>query len=254
MAERRSRRWASIHPLLQATRRRNEEVLLIEHSFYSTTPEASANVASSYGARGSSGRTSARRTATSPPPPAAHPVAEAPRGDQGRALGPEGRRTTSASPDLVLEEFPGSAHRADASRPGGVHPSRSAASSTRSGASPPSASTRRRSGGRWNAKMAHALAHCLTVRDRFPTASSTCGSGTRCRTRSGQARAHLRARAGLAMTPRPRPPCSASSRRIPRGPAAAPVHAGGVRAQRPPASSATSPPIRERFIRRPRAG
>ena len=38
---------ASIHPL-QATAP-DEEVLLIEHSFYSTTPEASANVAS-YGA------------------------------------------------------------------------------------------------------------------------------------------------------------------------------------------------------------
>lgn len=153
---------ASIHPL-QATAP-DEEVLLLEHSFYSSTPEASANVAS-YGEW--LGRQDQR--------PAYRYLRRLLQliQWQKRRAGVHAERWVLKTPhhlafaDLVLDEFPDAlivqTHRDP------VESIPSLASFIHALWSLVSEHVDAKEIGRqWNAKMAHALAHCLAVRDQRP--------------------------------------------------------------------------------------
>jgi hypothetical protein len=153
---------ASMHPL-EATAP-DEEILLLEHSFYSTTPEASANVPS-YGEW--LGRQDQR--------PAYRYLRRLLQliQWQKRRAGIRAQRWVLKTPhhlgfaDLLLDEFPDAlvvqTHRdpleSIPSLASMIHALWSLAAEHVDA---------KEIGRQWNAKMAHALAHSLAVRDRYP--------------------------------------------------------------------------------------
>jgi len=153
---------ASMHPL-EATAP-DEEILLLEHSFYSSTPEASANVAS-YGAW-------LARQDQRPAYRYLRRLLQLIQWQKRRA-GIRAERWVLKTPhhlgfaDLLLDEFPDAlvvqTHRDPVesipSLASMIHALWSLASDRVDA---------REIGRQWNAKMAHALAHCLAVRDRHP--------------------------------------------------------------------------------------
>jgi hypothetical protein len=152
----------SIHPL-EATAP-DEEILLLEHSFYSTTPEGTVNVPS-YGEWLS-------RQDHRPAYRYLRRLLQLIQWQQRRA-GSRAQRWVLKTPhhlayaDLVLEEFPDSllvqTHRdpleSIPSLASFIHALWSLVSERVDA---------KEIGRQWNAKMAHALAHCLAVRDRYP--------------------------------------------------------------------------------------
>jgi len=153
---------ASMHPL-DATAP-DEEILLLEHSFYSTTPEASANVPS-YGEW-------LTRQDQRPAYRYLHRLLQLIQWRQRRA-GSRAERWVLKTPhhlafaDLLLDEFPDAllvqTHRdpleSIPSLASMIHALRSLAAERVDAQA---------IGRQWNAKMAHALAHCLAVRERYP--------------------------------------------------------------------------------------
>ena len=184
----------SMHPL-EATAP-DEEILLLEHSFYSTTPEASANVAS-YGEWLS-------RQDQRPAYRYLHRLLQLIQWQQRRA-GRRGERWVLKTPhhlafaDLVLEEFPDAllvqTHRdpleSIPSLASMIHALWSLASERVDA---------KEIGRQWNAKMAHALAHCLAVRDRYPDRFVDVWFRDAVQDPVGQAR-RIYAAAGMSMTP-----------------------------------------------------
>ena len=185
---------ASMHPL-QATAP-DEEVLLIEHSFYSSLPESNANVAS-YAAW-------LERQDQRPAYRYLHRLLQLLQWQKRRA-GVRGERWVLKTPhhlgfaDLLLDEFPGAlivqTHRdpmeSIPSICSFIHALWSLAAERVDA---------KEVGRQWNAKMAHALAHCLTVRDRFPDRFVDVWFRDAVQDTVGQAR-RIYAAAGLAMTP-----------------------------------------------------
>ena len=185
---------ASMHPL-QATAP-DEEVLLIEHSFYSSLPESNANVAS-YAAW-------LERRDQRPAYRYLHRLLQLLQWQKRRA-GIRAERWVLKTPhhlgfaDLVLEEFPGAVivqtHRdpmeSIPSICSFIHALWSLASEQVDA---------KEVGRQWNAKMAHALAHCLTVRDRFPDRFVDVWFRDAVQDTVGQAR-RIYAAADVAMTP-----------------------------------------------------
>ena len=153
---------ASMHPL--DARAPDEEILLLEHSFYSTTAEGTANVPS-YGEWLS-------RQDHRPAYRYLRRLLQLIQWQQRRA-GSRAERWVLKTPhhlayaDLVLEEFPDAllvqTHRDP------LESIPSLASFIHALWSLVSESVDAKEIGRqWNAKMAHGLAHCLEVRERFP--------------------------------------------------------------------------------------
>lgn len=153
---------ASMHPL-EATAP-DEEILLLEHSFYSTTPEASANVPS-YGAW-------LDRQDQRPAYRYLRRLLQLLQWEK-RRRGVHAERWVLKTPhhlgfaDLLLDEFPDAlvvqTHRdpleSIPSLASMIHALWSLAAERVDA---------KEIGRQWNAKMAHALAHCLAVRDRRP--------------------------------------------------------------------------------------
>ena len=184
---------ASMHPL-QATAP-DEEVLLIEHSFLSSLPESNANVAADAAwLEGQDQRPAYRYLRR---------LLQLLQWQKRRA-GIRAERWVLKTPhhlgfaDVVLDEFPGAlivqTHRdpmeSIPSICSFIHALWSLASERVDA---------KEVGRQWNAKMAHALAHCLAVRDRFPDRFVDVWFRDAVQDTVGQIR-RIYAAAGLAMT------------------------------------------------------
>ena len=184
---------ASMHPL-EATAP-DEEILLLEHSFYSSTPEASANVAS-YGAW-------LARQDQRPAYRYLRRLLQLLQWQKRRA-GVRAERWVLKTPhhlgfaDLLLDEFPDAllvqTHRDPVesipSLASMIHALWSLASERVDA---------KEIGRQWSAKMAHALAHCLAVRDGWPERFVDVWFRDAVQDPVGQAE-RIYAAAGLAMT------------------------------------------------------